>query len=319
MTLEQLKKVTHAFDSFTTISTAHMDNYYKGVFPSHCMCGAEMIISENNTQLQCCNPACYLKMAYRLAYFINKLGYKGFGEASALTLVQRTYKIFRYPTFLSAFLLEHSDVYMSLGDASSNIFEEIREDLHERQIYFVDAISALGIPNIGSRSTLFDVVKSPVLFLKYLIQDKTDELCDVCGIYADSTRYYLAMSKLDAVTLFKDVMPNILDTPKSEIFVAITGKVSVNGTDYTRSQFIELCEHINDGSGSCYKIIETKAESKLQYVIADVHSASEKYRLGQRLNCLITAQEFYDLLENAAQAKSNKSVGEAEEGVSTNE
>ena len=56
-----------------------------------------------------------------------------------------------------------------------------------------------------------------------------------------------------------DVMPNIVATPKGEMFIAITGKVSVEGVSYTRSEFIDLCESIRDANGTqLYKICETK-------------------------------------------------------------
>lgn len=312
MTLEELKAETSSYNSFAKIADCNIPDYYKGVFPHTCECGAEMIMTEpGHTQLQCCNPACWIKMAHRLAYFISKLGYKGFGEQSALSLLRATHDKLRFPSFLATFLLTDTDLSSGLSEYYVGLFNEIKTDIHERPVHFVDAIAALGIPNIGSKSSFFDVVKSPVILLDYVLHKKTDDLCDMAGILAPITRFQLAISRLDIVTLMKDIMPNIMDTPKGEIFIAITGKVSVRGQQYSRYEFIALCESISDGTGvQPYKLVETKAESKLQYVIADVPSNSDKYRLGQRLNILITADDFYtELLRQAGQEEGGKDDG----------
>lgn len=319
MTLAELKKVTTAFDAFSTTEECNLPEYYKGIFPTHCECGAEMIMTEpGHTQLQCCNPNCWLKMGYRLSYFISKLGYKGFGEQSALSIVSRGRLNFRYPTFLAAFLLSDTELNLCLTEHNASLFAEIRDDIRTRPFYFTDAISALGIPNIGSRSAFFDVVKSPVVFLQYLLGDRTDDICDACGIRATSTRYYLRSFKLDILTLMKDVMPNILDTPGHEVYIAITGKVSVNGQQYTRQEFIALCESITNRKGvQDYKLVETKAESKLEFVIADSPSNSEKYQLGLRLRKLTTAQDFYNELVRRANPDSDKPDSMKEEDVAS--
>lgn len=304
MTLKELQSVTSAYNAFATIEQCNIPDYYKSVFPHHCECGAEMIMTEpGHTQLQCCNPTCWVKMGHRLSYFISSLGYKGFGEQSGLSLLRATHDNLKFRSFLATFLLTDTELSSGLTEYYVGLFNDIKDDIYHRAFHFTDAISALGIPNIGSRSTFFDVVKSPVILLDYVLQKKTDVLCDMAGIQAPITRFQLSTFRVDIATLMKDVMPNILDTPKGEVFVAITGRVSVRGQSYSRYEFIALCESISDGSGvQPYKIVETKAESKLQYVIADTPSNSDKYQLGLRLNKLITADDFYtELLKHAGQ------------------
>ena len=295
MTLTELKAVTSAYSSFSTIKDCDLPDYYKEIFPHYCECGAEMIMTEpGHTQLQCCNPTCWVKMGHRLAYFISFLGYKGFGEQSCLALLRETHNQLRFRSFLAVFFLTDTELSTALSEHYVGLFNEIRDDLNSRAVYFSDAIAALGIPNIGSKSALFDVVKSPVVLADYVLHKKTDLLCNMAGIQAPITRFQLSSFRVDILTLMKDIMPNILDTPRGEVFVAITGKVSVNGKTYSRYEFIALCESILDNNGvQLYKIVETKAESKLQYVIADAPSNSEKYRLGLRLNNLISADDFY--------------------------
>lgn len=323
MTLAELRQATHAYDGFATIENCDLPDYYREVFPKHCECGAEMIMTKpGNTQLQCCNPECWVKMGHRLSYFVSKLGYKGFGEQSALQLVSAGRPYFKYPTFLSAFLMTDGELNLFLTEHVASVFAEIREDIKSRQFHFSDAIAALGIPNIGARSAFFDVVKSPVVLLQYLLQDRSNDLCDAAGISAPITRFQLSTFKLDVLTLMKDVMPNIMDTPKGEVYVAITGRVSVDGTYYTRSEFIDLCDAIREPDGSQpFKLVETKASAKLQHVIADAPSNSDKYRLGQQLGILITANEFYHQLKDAAgtnepvETNNNSTVAERDDGL----
>lgn len=294
-TLEELKNLSPVFNSFATIRDCDIPEYYKGIFPHKCKCGAEMVMTEPaHTQLQCCNPACWVKMAHRLAYFISYLGYEQFGVQSSLSLFEAMHDRMKYSTFLSAFLLSPADMSIGLTNNATNILLDIRDDLQHKSFQFVDAISALGIPNVGPRSTLFSVIKSPVVLLDYSLKNNTDALCDAAGIQAPMTRFWIANSKLDFVTLMKDVMPNIMDTPKTEVCVAITGRVSVGGKSYTRHEFIGLCESIKDQNGAqCYKLVETKDQSRLEFVIADEPSTSSKYSLGRKLGILITAADFY--------------------------
>lgn len=304
-TLAELQKKTHAYDDFRCIKDCNIDDYYKQVIPSHCTCGSEMILTEpNHTQLQCCNPYCHIKMGYRLAYFISKLGFKGFGEQLSLNLISNNVDNLKYPTFLSAFLLEDKQISSCLGEYASELFCNIRDDLKNNVFSFIDIISALGIPGVGSRSNIFDVVKSPGLLLKYVVDDKLDIICDMAGIYAEMTRFQLSLARLDIITLMMDVAPNIQDTAKKEIYVAITGKVSLDGEYCTRGEFIAKCESIVDSNGTpLYKLVETKSKDKLEYVITDGKEYSSKYQIGLELGILISSSDFYNKLLNEAKSR----------------
>lgn len=304
LTLEQLKGLTNAYSEFTTIENSDLPEYYKQVFPHKCKCGGEVIMTHEAdgskyTQLQCCNPDCWIKMAHRFAYFAKTLGFKGFGATGALQLYQELYEQFKYPTFLYIFELPSSAIRVIMGEAYGDSFDSMKWDLHEHGFQFKDAIASLGIPDVGKGSPLFDVVKSPTVLLDFVLKKRVGELCDIAGINAPKSRFALEMARLDIVTLMHDVMPHILSTPKREVHVAITGSVTVDGKGLTRSEFIWLCESLKDENGEqAFKLVETKAESKLDYVIADTPSSSSKYAIGKRLNLLVTANEFYKMLES---------------------
>lgn len=308
MTLEQLNQITTAFSEFVTVQNSGLPDYYKGIFPTKCKCGGEIIMTAPTpeksgfTQLQCCNPDCWIKMAHRFAYFAKALGYKGFGEGTAINLFSAMHDKFEYPTFLQIFEFPTSEIATYCGDAYASAFDAMRQDLKTGGFQFKDAVAALGIPDLGKGSRIFDVVKSPVVLLDYILKKRTDELCEIAGVYAPSARYFLNIYRLDVVTLMTQVMPHILSTPKREVNVAITGSVSVDGQGLTRQEFIWKCESLTDSSGQqIFKLLETKAVSKLDYVIADSPSSSSKYRLGESLGILITAQEFYNKLKLVAE------------------
>lgn len=313
MTLADLRGVTNAFDEFVIIEDSNLPDYYKSIFPHKCVCGAEVIMtagdgtSNGNTQLQCCNPDCWVKMAYRFAYFARALGYKGFGAVSAKSLYAELHTQFEYPSFLCIFDMPAGDIRRINGDAYTESFLVMKDELKNKAWPFKDAIAALGIPDVGKNCTLFDIVKDPNVLLNYVLKNKLTELCRMAGIYATKTYYYLNVSRVDILLLFHNVMPHIMATPKNEIYIAITGPVSVDGIGLTRAEFLWKCESIKDDKNALlYKLVETKSESKLDYVIADVPSATAKYKLGQRLNKLITANDFYHMLvQNAGGVSDN--------------
>lgn len=317
MTLTELQELTPAYDDFAVIENCNIPDYYKTVFPSHCKCGAEIIMTcEGRTQLQCCNPCCWIKMAHRMSYFISFHGFKDFGEQTCLSLFSACHDVLPYYSFLSAFSLSDTQLAVGLSDNKISLLHEIKEELQHHAFHFSDAIASLGIPNVGPLSPLFDVVKSPLVLLQYMLQGKTNELCDMAGIQAQSTRFHLRTFDIDVLLLMRDIMPNIMATPKGEVFVAITGKVSVRGQSYTRAEFIDLCESIKDQSGTqLYKLVETKSREKLQYVIADTPSNSDKYQIGRQLGKLITADEFYEVLLSAVQKEETATNEEKEENA----
>ena len=305
LTLANLKTATTAFDGFVTVQDSSLPDYYKGIFPKVCDCGGEIILTEDDsetygfTQLQCCNPDCYVKMAYRFSYFAKSLGFNGFGEATSKNLYRELQAKLQYPTFLSIFLLDDALIRHVNGDAYANSFAEMKHKLFSNAYQFKDVVSALGIPGVGKSCKIFNIIKEPIYLVDAVLNNRLDELCDVVGIKAERTRFYLSLSLADILILFKEITPKVLATPKKEIFVAITGNVTLDNESLTRSEFMWKCEALRDSSGDqAFKLVETKAASKLNYVIADAPSNSSKYRLGVQLGNLITAQNFYDMLKN---------------------
>lgn len=313
LTLKDLQELTPAYKGFTNIVDSDLPDYYKSIFPHKCKCGAEIIMTAGGeysdskyTQLQCCNPDCWLKMAHRFSYFCSSLGYKGFGPNTSMAIYERIYRTFPYPSFLCIFDASDSDILSATGDAYLDSFYQLKYDLLHKQFQFKDAIAALGIPNVGKNCKIFDAIKAPMELAQIVLQRKTADVCYMVGIHASSTIWFLDNARLDIALLVTTYMPHILTTPNKEIYVAITGSVTVDDEPLTRQEFIHKCESLKDSKGvTAFKLVETKAAGKLDFVIADSPSNSSKYTLGQKLGNLITAQGFYNWLKESIGGESS--------------
>lgn len=293
MTLERLKELNPFFKDFITVKDSALPDTLRPYVPELCECGSEVILTTPEspyggfTQVQCCNPECWVKMAHRLEYFLKHMGYKGIGVKTLYPLYKEYSESFETKTFLA--LLEFSVEELSLfgNRASADKLKLVQSELATKSFDFKDVVVALGIPEVGKSSPLFSVVHSKDELLTAIQPNQLSTLYKVAGITAPNSKYQFAMSLLDIAYAFLVTVPNIRSTPTKEIFVAITGTVEVDGTSYTRQEFINLC------ADKGYRLSETKAASKLQYVVADAPSSSSKYELGKKLGILITATEFY--------------------------
>lgn len=318
-TLKELKTFTNAFDGFETVQNSTIPDYYKSIFPSHCECGAEMILDANNyTKLQCCNPNCKIKYAYKLSSFISYFGFKGIGDETCKTIMYNLYDRLPIPSFLAVFMLPDEEVHNVIGDAKFEIYLDIKSELKKSTVWLRDAMASLSISGIGANSKLLSTIKDYKIILNFLLKDKTSDLLHICGINNKLSHYGLKAAKLDVFILFSKILGGIKIEPKGEIFIAITGSVSVKGKPLTRAEFVELCSAFKDDTGQpLFKLTETKATSKLEYVIADAPSSSSKYSIGLEKNILITADEFYNILEKEATAVREKE--EPEDAKTTDE
>lgn len=300
-TLNELKKITSSYgvyDEFVTIEDSSIDSYYKRTLPHKCDCGAEFIMTYSNTQLQCCNPLCYIKKAHRLAYFLSYHGFKGFGPKTAEKLYRDT-KDFKYKeTFLNVFMMDEYKILSSVGDSALVNLNQAKYNLATKPILYSDVIASLGIKGVGKNSPIATNIVSKEPILVSISDGTISDLCKKVGVYTPAVPLALTLSSMDILAAFSVVMPKSVSMPDKDIYVAITGRVSVNGVSYTRSEFLELLSSIKENGVQLYRIVETLDLNKLNYVIADEPSSSRKYQLGKKNNILITADEFYNMLSN---------------------
>lgn len=293
---------TKAFENWAVVKDCPKDSPVWDYIPTTCECGSDFIISmPDKTQLTCSNPYCYVKMGYALAYFISSLGFSGMGEKSTLALIRDNKDKFEYLSFLSAFLLEPEDIYKSLGEHRGNLFLSIRDSIKGKRWKMKDIIPALGIPGIGKRSKIFDVVQTPQGLLSVILEDRLDELLSFIGSTSQMLRTQLEWHKVDILILYDKIAPLAALPAKKQLYIAITGSVSVKGVPLSRTEFInKISEDFRDpkDDSPVFELIETKAKSKLDCVIADFPSGHSKYIIGKELGILKTADEFYSELES---------------------
>lgn len=301
-TFKDLSSFTNAFFNYDTIANMKIKKIpkeYHNILSDTCLCGAEMIITNDLTDAQCCDPYCKIKMGYNLAYFINYLGYKGFGSTLCSRIYDEIYTDDMYPSFLVAFQTPESTLYSVLGDSNTKLFLSIRDDIKEKGITFRDSIASLGIPNIGDKSKIFDYMTSPADIIGLILHEKINDFLDDIGLSSLMYKYAFAAFAPSIAYLYSNIVHNVLIESENIIYIAITGEVFVDGVYYTRKRFLELCTSFTDAEGvPFYNFKETLDSRKLQWVIADRPSNSAKYKKGETLGCIISANEFISKIKS---------------------
>lgn len=303
--LEELPEAKTFFSEYKTIKDSALPDYYKELFPHTCDCGSEVIIKDNVfTDMRCCNPNCYLKYAHQLNYFTSAMGFKDIGEETCKTLIKDAYDLLEFQTFVSVFILPEEVIRSVLTPADADNFLSIILTLRKSSYPINTLISSLGIPDIGPRSKLFNLQLTKENLCDAISNNKLLELVEIAGISNPDIAYNLLQARLTILLLLRVVVGGVVATPHKELFVAITKRVAIDGVPLSRQAFIEKCESLKDEDGTpYYSIVQTKARDKLQYVIADEEDETPKYLLGKELGILVTASDFYHLLETNAKGE----------------
>lgn len=301
-TLSTLQKITTAYNDFYSIKELKEKSIPKEMqaeLPDFCKCGSEFIMTSSFTEPQCTDPYCPYKMAYTLSYFIRQMGFKNFGDETCKALILATHETFEFPSFLCAFSVEENTLFSVLGQADANNFIEIRDTLLHTPYRFSKTFPALGIPGFGVNCRLMSVLKNPNSLIHLLATGEINDFLDKIGMYAPSYKFYLEVYAITISLLYSKYAPLVIQPGKREMYIAITGNVILNGVSLTRTEFLHICASLTNSEGEpMYDLKESKSKTKLSYVIADQPSASEKYAIGKELNCIVTANEFFQILKD---------------------
>lgn len=301
-TLAALQERTNAYNNFYSMKELKeklIPIEFQNELPDFCKCGAEFIMTSSFTEPQCTDPYCPYKMAYTLSYFIKQMGFKDFGDEKCKTLILATHETFEFPSFLCAFSVDENTLFSVLGQADANNFIDIRETLAHTPYRFSKTFPALGIPGFGTNCKLITAIKTPDILVHFLAKGKVNELLNQIGMYAPAHKFYLEVFDITISLLYSKYAPLVIMPGKKELYIAITGNVTLNGVNMTRSEFLHACSSLTNSEGELmYDLKESKSKSKVSYVIADSPSASEKYTLGKELNCIVTANEFFEILKS---------------------
>ena len=212
-TLVELQKITNAFMNYDTMAEMKdrkIPIEYHKVLPNYCECGAEMIISTDLTEIQCCDPYCKIKMSHNIAYFISYLGYKGIGDAICRRLYDVVYTDEMYPSFLVAFDIDESTLISAIGIHNAEVFMAIRKQIMETPITFKDSIAALGIPNIGAKSRIFDFLHSPADIVSLILNNTYENFLNDIGLISPSYKYGFDVFAPSIAYLYSRIVNNII-------------------------------------------------------------------------------------------------------------
>ena len=126
-----LKKIDKfgAFNKFKSVEEAKRVEWipkeYHNIFPQKCECGSEMIINEELTQLQCCNPRCYIKLGWMLYEMFSRFGCKNVGPATCKSVMKELIKKkqLKYSSHIEVLSLNPAHYPLSVSGAKSYDFE----------------------------------------------------------------------------------------------------------------------------------------------------------------------------------------------------
>ena len=115
MIYDEFKKLDeyNAFAEFISVSQAKSSGIipesFHNIFQDKCKCGSDFIISENLTQLQCCDPRCKIKMGHTLADILARFDCKNLGPATCLSIMSECYDKLKYKSPVEVLMMDIKD------------------------------------------------------------------------------------------------------------------------------------------------------------------------------------------------------------------
>lgn len=311
-TLEELKEVDRfgTFDGYMTVEKAKQDNIIvdelKSYVPDKCKCGAENIVTKSLTQLQCCNPRCWIKVAGNLEHFYKRNGIEGVGPATCQKLVKEVLSDLRYKSHLDVINLTQRDIPYSIS--GGNMYDLLNANQRIKQspsLPFSRMVASLGIPGWEANA------------IKYL--SEYDTLKDILNLVRQKGWYaFFAQDLLiqdtklmwqfyvhvwDIVSAIQNIYPNTIPRAFSSIDITLSGTLYPRKRKTTKEAYMRL---INDmtpivNGRKLYSFNSNKALQSNKYIVSDefhrsAQVAKEREKsTGEKV--LYTSTEFLDFLE----------------------
>lgn len=288
-----------------------------GVFPDHCTCGSENVISLNLKRAKCCNPRCPVKMGYALSEMFTRFGIKGVGDAICAKMVKGTYDKLQYKSHVEILMLEPADYPISVRDTvAAYDFYRGTLQMKSRELTFPDLIANLGIEGLGSNSKkLFEGIQSFDQLAEEIKRvGNTKMYCIHHGVADENVMANLYIHLIDIAVAEFIFASCLRRTGMINIPITITGRIYLNGVHYTKEEFVRYCNNIArlENGEQLFEIqFKNKALESVQFIVADTPSNSAKYRAGLRRNNLITGQAFVDYIKEEVE-KCQKKLQELE-------
>lgn len=302
MTFEDLlaTETFGAFDDFVSVKVAKEEGLippsYNEVFKDYCECGSEMIIKNELTRVQCCNPRCYIKLGYALDELFTRFGCKGIGPASCISAMKGVIDRLEIPSHIEILEMDDKDLPRTFLNYKYEEYSDARELIFSKSYSLSELVPKLALPTLDkTAANVLDNYNDAVEFIEdFQRYDNFMTFMFNHGVYDRWKIYCMRTYAIDILKAQMIFNNNFRDKPMQEIEVVITGFIRPEGISMPKDEFIELLNEIGiDDSGvRRYGFKMTSAMSSVNYIIADSPSNSRKYRKGVERGVLISSTDF---------------------------
>lgn len=278
------------------------------LFNDSCFCGSDNVISETRKTYKCSNPLCPTKTTGMIVGMLQKLGYKGWGEAT-----------------ISNYIWERDIV--SICDflrRPPNDLSDIIDVLNSFTLTYAQLVQIMCIPGLGTRCA--DIFKdcNSLQDLIHLAENKgtlVAVLRDRLGgnvlphQIKDTIRDYY--QDLSEVTNLVKTVPESQHVIKIAATGGITSVKDDSGRAPTREQFIRHLNNITRDAG--IEFVQSSSYNSLSFVLADYPSSSAKYREGVSRNIVVPYNKLLRIAELMAETHRDRTAKLTETSERTNE
>lgn len=313
MTFEEFQVLDSigAYSEFSSVKELKelgvLPSEYHEIIPSECQCGSDMILSDEETILMCCNPKCYLKMAHNLNDMFKYFDCKGIGPETCLVIVKHGLKngIFKVPSYVEI-LGSFEEFKFILGHRYDDLVSAVYK-IHTTPLKFFEMIQCVGIPDYDKscKDYFGDVKNFDDLMQKLNEVSIVDYLAKFgVGDLKKSLHLHLFLKDIRAFEIL--YQGNLIKPALKNIDIVITGPVRPHGESMARRDFVRYCNELGILDGhTLFSIHESSAIQSVNYFIADSPSSSRKYNAARSreemnpgLKLIYTSTEFVDLIKN---------------------
>lgn len=276
-----------AFEDFRTVEEAKklgwIPKAYHEVFIEKCSCGSERIINESLTQLECCDPRCYIKMGHTLSQMFINFGCSNMGPSICKSIMYMNKSDLKYGSPIEVLGLNYIPYGITSGKAQYYI--DAIEHIKKVKLTLPELISKLAIPKLGETahkifkgySTIDEFcaelsAKGGAKSIRSMLTQK--------GIEDRRVWFYMRHYLVDiliACDLLRDVLRPLA---YQEFKIVVTGSVAPRGKTLSRTEFIELLNEkgtLPNGK----RLVGFKVSGALKsapFIVADYASNTPKYR-----------------------------------------
>lgn len=295
-----------AFKDFMTVEAAKergtIPADYHDYFRNRCDCGAEFIIKDNLTYVQCCNPRCCVKAGYRLNNLLDNFGLKGIAERTCAGIINSYRYVGLDISHIEAFVLTLFKPPIVLeGTSKLDTYQYNIQQMLSRKYTFGELISKLAIPDFGSQcADIFDDITDIDDLLKKVKEAGSYKYFFAQRGVHDQFRVYNFKTHIHDIILLTTILyQNIRRQGMRAIPICITGSVAPNGERMTKNKFIDTLNEasITKDGIQLFEFSLSSAVKSVPYIVADYRSNTTKYIEGQERNVLITSTNLLDMVK----------------------